>query len=414
MSAFITKWYVNGKLELPLLPSGTYDFNIDWGDNTPIQHYTNHYVRHNYIIGAEYIISITGTIKGWRTTKGETTDCRLLDIIQWGCLKLGNKGDYFKGCMSLNISATDAPDLSETTNLHGMFMFCRSLNSPIGHWDVSRVTDMSDMFFYTQEFNQSLNSWNVSKVTTMKQMFLNTNKFNQPLDKWNVSSVTDMTDMFSGAKAFNQPIGSWNVSNVTSMANMFREAKSFNQPLNTWDVSNVKNMRYMFANTQVFNQPIDAWNVANVSDMIGMFEGTRAFNQDISTWDVSSVDDMINFILNTTALNITNRGKLRRWLINRPDLANDLFGMEGSVEIITYAEYTNLHPNNNIESYCAICISEITDKDDWRAFNCHSTVKLGIPHCYHRDCIDGWLASNNICPNCRGKGVLSFATCCIS
>ena len=67
-------------------------------------------------------------------------------------------------------------------------------------------------------FNQPLNNWNVSNVTNMYGMFNNAESFNQLLNNWNVSNVKDMRLMFSDATSFNQPLNNWNVSNVEDMS----------------------------------------------------------------------------------------------------------------------------------------------------------------------------------------------------
>ena len=75
----------------------------------------------------------------------------------------------------------------------------------ISNWDVSNVTNMAGMFKNAISFNQPLNDWNVSNVLDMSQMFENAESFNQPLNKWNVSKVRDMNGMFMKASSFNQP-----------------------------------------------------------------------------------------------------------------------------------------------------------------------------------------------------------------
>jgi surface protein len=64
--------------------------------------------------------------------------CRnnLLNIAQWGCLRLGNKGAYFAGC-----NAEDALDLKDTTNLASMF-YGASFTSDLSAWQTGQVTDI--------------------------------------------------------------------------------------------------------------------------------------------------------------------------------------------------------------------------------------------------------------------------------
>ena len=66
----------------------------------------------------------------------------------------------------------------------------------ISNWDVSNVTNMGGMFLNAESFNQPLNNWNVSKVTNMNKMFMGASSFNQPLDNWNVTKVMYIESMF--------------------------------------------------------------------------------------------------------------------------------------------------------------------------------------------------------------------------
>ena len=58
---------------------------------------------------------------------------------------------------------------------------------------------------------------NVSNVTNMFGLFCSASSFNQPLNKWNVSKVTITEAMFHDAKSFNQPLNNWNVSKVNKL-----------------------------------------------------------------------------------------------------------------------------------------------------------------------------------------------------
>ena len=45
-------------------------------------------------------------------------------------------------------------DVSNVTNMLGMFVFASGFPVPIGRWDVSKVTDMAGMFSFARSFNR--------------------------------------------------------------------------------------------------------------------------------------------------------------------------------------------------------------------------------------------------------------------
>jgi surface protein len=340
-NSLITKWCIIGDdktLSLPLIESGSYDFLVDWGDGTQ-DHITTCTASHTYPSHGTYQVSITGLLKGWRAR--DTPGFRLLDVCQWGCIKLGNEGHYFDSCSEMDISATDAPDLSETMNLGYMFYACMRMNGRIGHWDVS--------------------------------------------------SVTDMECMFCGASSFNQPLasadGGWDVSSVTSMVGMFFQASSFNQPLASWDVSSVTNIDGMFLLASSFNQSLASWDVSSVTNMWGMFKDATAFIngphlQELQNWNVSSP---------TVGKNLLGRGK-------------GIHFRHNCLILMTWAEWIKRHPNNTPAEYtCPICLMDLAPDESWRALTCPATMKEGIPHCFHKECIEGCYTEggSNICPVCR-------------
>lgn len=112
-----------------------------------------------------------------------------------------------------------------------------SFNSDISFWDVSNVTDMDGIFYQASQFNQDISHWDVSSVSNMGSMFKEASSFNQDISSWDTSKVIKMLDFFKGASSFNQNISSWDTSNVTSMQAMFKDATSFNQDLTSWCVT---------------------------------------------------------------------------------------------------------------------------------------------------------------------------------
>ena len=96
------------------------------------------------------------------------------------------------------------------------------LSIDLGDIDTSLITDMSYLFNSTDRKDFSgIEAWDVSNVTNMSGMFFKAKKFNQPLNDWDVSSVIYMGGMFYGAKKFNQPLDKWDLSKVLEKRQMF-------------------------------------------------------------------------------------------------------------------------------------------------------------------------------------------------
>jgi len=211
---------------LPLVETGTYDFIVDWGDGSvdSITEYNSPSAVHDYGVPGTYIVTITGTIIGWSFGLYEGYPF-ITNITSWGCLNFA--GDISAGafafCVYLVIEATDTPVTTDCTSLQSMFLGCDSLTSipNLGNWDVSNVTNMIGMFFNCPLFNQDIIGWNTSNVINMNSMFNCSTVFNGGISTFNVSGVQDFSGMFSQAEAFNQDLSSWDVSSASGMSNMF-------------------------------------------------------------------------------------------------------------------------------------------------------------------------------------------------
>jgi surface protein len=285
-TAFVSSWQTDNtgtsatnQIQLPLVSTGTYNFNVDWGDstNSTITTWNQAETLHTYAAAGTKTITITGTIIGFGFPSAQGDPQKLLSITSFGVLRLGNSNDYFRGCKNLSLAGvTDNLNLTGTTSLVNMFLDCWNLITcpTMNSWDVSAVTDMSNMFNSCYSFNQNIGSWNVSNVNYLNGTFGYCNSFNQNISGWNTSAVTVMSYAFYECVVFNQPIGTWNVGAVTDMTRMFAECFIFNQPLSSWNTANVTAMRSMFYNAHAFDQNIGAWNISNVND-IDQFMGTK-------------------------------------------------------------------------------------------------------------------------------------------
>lgn len=207
---------------LPLISTGTYDFNVDWGDgsNNDITAYNQAEVTHIYDTAGEYEIKISGVLKDFNFYYSSTAKSKMHNISNWGCLEITLGFRNFMDCINLTCTANDVLNLSNCTRLFEVFK-STSFNGSVEEWDVSNVTaDMSALFRGTP-FNQDISGWDVSSVIGMKAMFKEASLFNQDLSDWDVSSVISMDTMFYTASSFNQDLSPWDISNVTSMNYMF-------------------------------------------------------------------------------------------------------------------------------------------------------------------------------------------------
>ena len=241
-TAFITTWNTDDagfsnstSIIIPTFGSG-YNYDVDW-DNDGIYDELGITgdATHDFSLPGLYTIRIRGDFPRI-FFNGSGDRLKIRDVVQWGNIAWISMASAFLGCINLNISATDVPDLSGVSSMNSMFRNCSSLVGPanMNSWNTSTVTDMTNLFIGAQSFNQNIGNWNTENVTAMASMFGNAAAFNQNISAWNTGNVTSMTNMFNGALSFNQDISSWNVANVTIMSNMFSNASAFNQNLGSW------------------------------------------------------------------------------------------------------------------------------------------------------------------------------------
>lgn len=331
-SEFITTWKTdnsgdsaNDTITLPLLEparGGVYNFNVDWGDGSDdnITTYNQAETTHTYSTPGTYTVTISGQIASWSftLTSNNSDPQKLINISNWGTFQ-PVENQAFKNCSNLDVTATDAPDLSLTTSIEQFFSFCSTLqyNESVNNWDVSGIVDFKNVFNDCLIFNQPLDNWDTSSGQFMQEMFDNCQLFNQPLNTWNVSSVTDFSEMFQDT-AFNQDlnswntssaldmsnmftnsemagnISSWNVSNVTTFVRMLQNCINFNSDISGWNVSSGISFQFMFSGCAYFNQPIGNWTTTNMSTSQNILFGCTSFNQDLSNWNVSNVTNFTN------------------------------------------------------------------------------------------------------------------------
>ena len=169
----------------------------------------------------------------------------LLRIEQFGTVKWESMRNAFQRCTNLQFAAgIDAPDLSQVTDMGGMFAGCTSFNQPLNNWDVSNVTGMSFMF-------------------------VNCTSFNQPLDNWDVSKVEGMGDMFSGCTSFNQELGMWKLERCQELGldNCGMSVENYSKSLVGWAAqANIKQGLNLYARRLKYNASSKAARAKLISE----------------------------------------------------------------------------------------------------------------------------------------------------
>lgn len=191
----------------------TYNYTVDWGDGT-VEELTeaDGNPSHVYATAGTYTVAIQGEFPIIDMSVSNDMD-KLIGLEQWGNIQWKSFNNAFANCINMVYNATDAPDLSN-------------------------VTDMNYMFSGATSFNGNLSNWDVSNVTNMRRMFWNASSFNGDIGNWDVSNVTDMSYMFSEAASFDRDLGNWNIGKVEFMTGMLDNSgmskENFNATLIGW------------------------------------------------------------------------------------------------------------------------------------------------------------------------------------
>ncbi len=293
---FITTWDAT-EITIPTNPDLIYSYDVDWdNDGTVDETGLTGDASHTFDTPGEHTVRITGTfpaINFLRSSSVSGNKDKIISVDQWGTGAWLSMETAFYFCRNLKILATDIPDLSNVTNMAGMFYAAWEANPDVSKWDVSNVTDMTLMFAFTKSANPDVSDWDVTNVTNMERMFKEAIAAKSDVSSWNVSNVTNMSGMFSGIKSWTPDVSNWEVSSVTDMRRMFEASTDTNPDVSNWDVASVTNMSNMFRGAAAVTPDVSKWNVANVTDMNSMFEAAIVANPEVSGWDVSNVTNMM-------------------------------------------------------------------------------------------------------------------------
>lgn len=247
---------------------------------------------------------------------------RLVRIVSWGSTLWAEDGlkEAFRNCENLISLPYQDPEFPSAVlapqglrgSLENLFQMCEKLSVPresMNGWDVSQVTNMDGMFAKCKRFNGNVASWNVGNVANMYYMFSGCEEFNADLSQWNVGSCEKFDGMFTNCKKFNSNLSGWDIAKAKSLTMMFSGCEAFNGDISTWNTANVTSMAFTFKGCSTFNGDISAWDVSKVASMMSAFEGCKAFDQDLSGWNPKELTGAFG-LFNYSGLSVSNWDKL--------------------------------------------------------------------------------------------------------
>ena len=202
---------------LPNYTSGTYNYYVDWGDGGAEENITtsgDH--SHTYAVPGTYQIKIKGEMP-WIYFKNAGDKAKLIYIDNWGNIKWSSMVYSYYGCLNMQGTYIDVPNLTGVSSVAYIFHNCVKFNYPV-NFDTENITNMLYAFRGCTTFNQPV-PFNTANVKIMNGMFMDCWVFNQDISGFNVHVVTDAADMLRGVKYFSTTnydalLSAWAAQNV--------------------------------------------------------------------------------------------------------------------------------------------------------------------------------------------------------
>ena len=132
--------------------------------------------------------------------------------------KCTDMSNMFYGCSNLTSLDLSSWDVSKVTSLSNMFKRCPGITSlDLSGWDTSSLRTMTDMFYGCSNLQKILGieDFNISQVTNLSGVFRECAMTSINLDSWDFNGVTKVSYMFYGSKIQTIDTTNWDVSTIT-------------------------------------------------------------------------------------------------------------------------------------------------------------------------------------------------------
>lgn len=189
-----TNYGADKVFKLPLLASGSYNFNINWGDGivSDVTSYNDPVTVHEYKVDGIYDVTINGNLSGWQFTQDEyLSRLQYIETINWTGLNITTNA-AFSGCENYlgDVIAIGVPKI-RTSDMSYCFAQCYNFNGDVKNWDVNGLTSIEGMFSEAYKFNQPLGRWNIGGNLTTAANILSGGEDSY---SFSIANYTDMLD----------------------------------------------------------------------------------------------------------------------------------------------------------------------------------------------------------------------------
>jgi len=295
---------------LPFDEGITVNLQIDWGDGTALENYTdtNLICTHQYSSGGFYdikIYNLNGVSRiPWNITNVNSNRrdfSKFYDLKQFGDCEIYQLDEFdagsFKDCTNLDVTATDIAERCFELNVNAFELFrsCSIVEAKnSANWDVSGVEDFGILFFQNTNIIIDVSNWEMSQATSIRNVFSVCGNINPDVTNWDITSnCTTIRSCFNTLPNFERNLSNWDVSSVTDMAATFSDCTSFTgQGLDSWVTSALTNLQSTFQScTSLTTVNLSIWDVSGVTTMSSTFNGCTNFvGQGLDSWVTTSLN----------------------------------------------------------------------------------------------------------------------------
>ena len=251
--------------------------------------------------------------------------------------------EYFADLTNMTYFDASLFDLSQATNMFGLFKNCKSLEEvDLSSWNVSKTVGVHYLFEECNAIKKiNLDGWTLTNCNSVYGIFYNCNSLEEIIGHWtftdkvqrtivmfyncnslksvdtsgfNLSGCTDADNMFNGANKIREiSTANWgNLSKVTRAFNMFRDCYSL-ETLDTssWTLASCNTIDYMFYNCNSLGTLDVSKFTTRVSKLNGVFAYCKSVKTlDLASFNSSNVTEMQKTFMNCESLTSLNVNRL--------------------------------------------------------------------------------------------------------